>query len=97
MKYLTKLALLAALVVPLSGCYTFTHQVGTGASGGTETEARQWFILWGLVELNDVDSKQMAGNATNYTVTTEFTFLDVVISFFTSLGTVYVQTVSVER
>lgn len=97
MKFLSKIALLSALLVPLTGCYTFTHKVGQGASGGQETEARQWFVLWGLVPINKVDSKEMAGNASNYTVTTQFNVIDVVISFFTSFVTVYVQTVTVER
>ena len=94
-----KMALALALVLglTLSSCYTFKHQVGTGGTGGASVEERQWWILWGLVPLNDVDSHRMASTATNYTVTTEFTPLDVLISLFTSLVTVYVQTVEVER
>jgi hypothetical protein len=73
-----------------------THQVGTGGSGGPTTEERQWWALWGLVPINSVDSHTMAGSRQNYTATTQFTPLDVLISFFTQFVTVYVQTIKVE-
>jgi hypothetical protein len=65
-----KLSLAMAMVVILfSSCYTLTHTVGSGGSGGEKIEKRAWYVLWGLVPLNTVESKAMAGNATNYTVT----------------------------
>jgi hypothetical protein len=97
MKHFVRFTLLLALVAPLTGCYTFSHEVGRGATGVGAVEERQWFALWGLWRLNQVDSRAMAGQAGNYTVTTQFTPVDVAISFFTGWFTIYVQTVTVER
>ncbi len=97
MKCIAKIALVLAISLPLTGCFTFEHQVGEGSTGRTEVESRQWFAFWGLLPMNEVDSQQLAGGATNYKVTTQFTVLDAVISFFTSFATIYVQTVRVER
>ena len=81
----------------LSSCYTMTHKVGNGAQSGTSTDARQWYILWGLVPINSVDSKQMAGDATDYTVKTQMTAVDVIIGAFTGIITVQPMTVKVTK
>jgi hypothetical protein len=67
----------------LSSCMTLTHVVGTGAQSGVTTEKKQWYALWGLVPINNVDSKAMAGGASNYTITTQVKFIDYVITAFT--------------
>jgi hypothetical protein len=93
-----KISLALALVVVLfSSCYTLTHTVGTGGSGGEKVEKRAWYVLWGLVPLNTVESKALAGNATNYTVTTSHTVVDVLINIVTGLVTIGSQTVSVQK
>ena len=81
----------------LTSCYTMTHKVGEGAKGNSTTSERQWYVLWGLVPINSVDSKQMAGGAKDYTVTTEMTFVDVVIGAFTGLITVQPMSVKVKK
>jgi len=96
-KTLRSMALLSALALPMSSCYTFEHQVGDGGSGGSEQTDRQWFILWGLVELNSVDSQAMADGATDYTATTEWTPLDILINIFTGYITVYSRTYTVTK
>jgi hypothetical protein len=80
-----------------TGCMAHTHVVGTGAQTGMTEEERQWYILWGLVPINDVDSSDMATGAQNYTVETEITPLDFVINIFTSFITVYSRTVTVTK
>jgi hypothetical protein len=80
-----------------TGCMAHTHVVGTGAQTGMTDEARQWYVLWGLVPINDVDSNQMATGSQNYTVETEITPLDFVINIFTSFITVYSRTVTVTK
>jgi hypothetical protein len=76
---------------------TLTHVVGNGASTGVSTEKKQWYALWGLVPINTVDSKAMASGSTNYTIKSQVKFIDYVISAFTSIVTVNVQTVSVQK
>ena len=87
----------AIMMVSIVGCYAQTFVVGNGAQSSQVEETRQWYILFGLVPLNTVDSKAMAGDATNYTIHTEQTFLDVVINIFTSAVTVYSRTVTVTK
>jgi len=79
------------------GCAAHQHTIGAGPSSGQTAEARQWYILWGLVPLNEVDSQAMAAGATNYEIQTEQSFLDVVMNIFTGLVTVYSRTVTVTQ
>jgi hypothetical protein len=83
------------LVFLLSSCMSLTHVVGSGASSGVITEKKQWYALWGLVPINQVDSKAMADGASNYTIKSKVKFVDYVISAFTSAVSINVQTVSV--
>lgn len=96
-KTLTPLLLTLSLAFLASGCYTLKHRVGNGGTGSSQTSERQWYALWGLVPLNDVESEEMAGSATDYTITSQISPLDIVINFFTGWLTVYSQTVTVER
>jgi len=85
------------LVFLLSSCMTLTHVVGAGGSSSDIVEAKQWYALWGLVPINEVSSKDMAGGAANYTITSQQKFVDVIISAFTGIVTVTVQSVSVQK
>jgi len=84
-------------ILLLSSCYTTTHIVGSGGSTGEVVEKRQWFALFGLVPINTVDSKQMAGGKTDYTITTTHTFIDQLIGAFTSIVTVAPMTIQVKK
>ncbi len=81
----------------LPGCFTQQHIIGDGARTGQIEEVRQWYVLWGLVPINTVDTRDMADGADNYEVRTEFTALDFVISIFTGLISVNPMTVTVTR
>jgi len=89
--------LLLFVLVVASGCAAHTHIVGNGGSGNEVVEQRQWYVLWGLVPINEVDSADMADGASNYTIETEQSALDVVINIFTSIVTVYSRTVTVTK
>lgn len=91
------LAIFMVLIFAFSSCYTLTHVVGSGAKGGQTTEKRQWYALWGLVPINEVDSKMMAGDARDYTIVSQHTFVDLVISAFTGMVTVQCKTVKVTK
>ena len=89
-------ALLLFAMVVASGCNAHLHVVGDG--GGDEiVEKRQWYVLWGLVPINDVDTAEMADGASDYTIETEHSALDVIINIFTGLVTVYSRTVTVTK
>ena len=86
-----------ALIGLLSGCYTQIHKVGSGAAGSNVTAERQWFALWGLVPITQVDSNAMAAGATNYTIQDQTTVVDVIIGLFTGFVTIYPRTVTVTK
>lgn len=89
--------MIAAILFVGSGCSAHTHVVGNGAQTGATEEARQWYILWGLVPINDVDTSDMAAGAEDYTIETEQSALDVIINIFTGIITVYSRTVTVTK
>ena len=88
---------IAVCSVMLTSCYAISHTVGKGGSGGELIEKKQWYALWGLIPINHVDSKAMAGSTTDYTVTTQMSFIDLVIGIFTGIITLHPTTVSVQK
>jgi Bor protein len=90
---------LAALVLAtsLGSCYALDHRVGSGAQGGAKAEERQWYFLFGLVPLNDVDSHALAGDAKNYDVRSEYGVVDLLLNLITGWVTIYSQTVTVTK
>ncbi len=79
------------------GCMAHIHTIGAGSRGAGFGSARQWYALWGLVPINNVDSKAMAGDAVDYTVKTWVSPLDFLINIFTGYVTIYSRTVEVRR
>ncbi len=97
MKKFAVVVLILVFCFSLLGCYTIQHQVGSGASSGVKMEKKQWFILFGLIPLNEVDTKAMAAGTENYTIQTQQSFVDVVIGVFTGYVTIYPRTVTVTK
>ena len=79
------------------GCAAHTHKVGNGAQGTDIVEARQWYVLWGLVPINDVDTNAMAGGATDYEITTQVTVIDFVISAVLGNISINCRSVAVQK
>jgi len=96
-KFLKASALFFCLAFTLSSCFTHTHVVGDGAQSGVKVSKKQWYAVWGLVPIGEeVDTKAMAGTD-DYTITTQHSFIDMVISAFTGIVTIQVKTVEVEK
>jgi hypothetical protein len=89
--------LFVVIALFLAGCVTNEHIVGNGPQGGTTVEAQQWYVLWGLVPLNEVDTNAMADGAEDYLITTQQDVLDIVINMFTNIATVQTRSVDVTR
>ncbi len=89
------LALISAAL--LTACAVHTHQVGDGAQSGVEMKQKQWYILWGLVPLNEVDSAVLAEGADDYTIRTAKEVDDVLINIFTGYVTIHSRTVTVTK
>ena len=88
---------LVLVFVFMIGCSAHMHTVGSGAAGSSATSQRQWYILFGLVPLNSVDSQGMATGASNYDVKTRASFLDIIIGVFTGIVTINSRTVTVTK
>ncbi len=80
----------------LTGCFRHVHTVGSGPHIGKIEEEKQWYILWGIMSLNDVDGGVIAEN-TNCRITTECKPMDCVINFFTGVVSIYRTSVTVEK
>ena len=69
------------------GCATHVHHVGAGPQIGHKVTARQWYLFYGLVPLNSVDTNEMANSAENYEIQTQTGPIDIVIAFGLGLFT----------
>lgn len=97
MKKIIKLVTILLIVLFFVGCTTNIHKIGSGPQANDSKKLRQWYLLWGLVPLNDVDTRDMAGDAKNYEIKTEFTPLDFLISIPASTVTITSRTVTVVK
>ena len=79
------------------GCAAHVHKVGNGAQGNDMMIERQWYALFGLMPLNEVDTNAMAGGATDYAIMTQKTPFDIVINIFTGFITINSRTVIVRK
>ena len=62
------------------GCATHVHNIGTGPEIDHKVTARQWYLFYGLVPLNSVDTNEMANSAENYEIQTQVGPTDLAIS-----------------
>ncbi len=62
-----------------SGCVSHSFSVGLGATGSGESTARQYYMFFGLLQINEVDTRRMAGDLTSYGVDSEFGWLDALL------------------
>jgi hypothetical protein len=66
-------------------CATHLHTVGHGPQSGVRQVSRQYYIIFGLVPINTVDTIQLAGidmngnPIENYEITTQYTVVDFAI------------------
>lgn len=66
-----------------SSCYSYTSVVGNGAQGNTQTTKWNHYVIYGLAPVGVSDSKQMAGDAENYSVHTRQSFVNGLVSAIT--------------
>jgi len=79
-------------------CYTIKQDIGTGAPKKyTVVHKHKWYALWGITPLNTVDAKKIAAKSNNYTVKTQFSVTDVIISLLTGCFSVVTQTITVAK
>ena len=96
---LKRLATIVILLVIacVIGCAKHTHTVGHGPGFNRTNVERQWYILYGLVPINDIDTKSMAEGRSNYQITMQITLMDFIYQAILSPMTITSRTVSVTR
>jgi len=101
---LSSVIVISVLGLLLTSCNATMHTVGSGGKGNGkpgqyDAKKKQWYLFWGLLPLNKVDSKDLAGGAENYTVRTTTSFGDGLISIIpvTSWFGLRTQTVRVSK
>ncbi len=72
-----------ALSVLLTSCYSQTNIVGKGAQGSTKVSKWNHYVINGLVPVGVLDSKEMAGGASDYTVFTRHSFVNNLVTMLT--------------
>ena len=97
MKKIVSLIMIIVFLTMIVGCAAHVHTVGKGAQAGNKIENRQWYALWGLIPINQVDTKAIAGDKKDYEIKTEQSAIDIVMNIFTSIVTVYSRTVTVTK
>ena len=90
------LSLLLLMLPSLGGCMFHRHVVGLGPTGLGESSETQWYILFGLVRFNEVDTQRMASDLTSYAIETEYSFLDFLFMPLLLPLTVTTRTVTVK-
>ncbi len=76
-------ALLFALMISLSSCYSHTFMVGDGPQTGATITGKNHYFIGGLAKGKQSDHYQLAGNVDNYQVTIKHTFVDGLINVLT--------------
>ncbi len=80
MKRFTKTVLaLAVIATSMSSCFTYTNVVGKGAQSGQKVSQWNHYVIGGLIPAGVSDSKKMAGGATDYTIVTSHTFVNLLL------------------
>lgn len=70
-------------LLTLNSCYTYTWTVGSGPKTGITEQGMNSHLIFGLVDLKQTDWKTLAGDATDYRVIHEHTFIDGLVAAIT--------------
>ena len=91
--------LLTIALLWVMGCASHTHTIGYGPDPDFPriTSQRQWYLLYGLVPINEIDTQAMAEGRRNYEITTQVTLLDWIYQGFLAPATITCRTVIVKR
>jgi hypothetical protein len=77
------MAIVFSMSIMLTSCFSYTSVVGKGAQGSSKVTKWNHYVIGGLAPVGVSDSKEMAGGATDYSVTTKQTFVNGLIAALT--------------
>lgn len=88
--------LAVALSFAATGCVSHQHVVGLGPTGTGSVSARQYYMLFGLLQVNEVDTQRFAPELTSYSIDTRFSLTDLLLTTLLLPLTVTTRTVTVK-
>ena len=91
------IAMIVVFALVIVGCSTHVHTVGAGPQTGQVEKATQWYVLFGLIPLNTVDTNGMIGGTDNYEIKTQIAPINILTGYFTQFVTVTSRTVTVTK
>lgn len=80
---ITRLAVAFSAAVLLSSCYSYTSVVGNGGKGTEKVTKWNHYVIAGLAPVGVSDSKAMAAGASDYTVNTKHSFVNMLVGGLT--------------
>jgi hypothetical protein len=95
-KYLTVTLLIICISSLLSSCYSVTYKIGKGSRLGLKVSQKNHYLIYGLAPIRTSNPARMAGSVSDYTVNTQHTFVDGLISALT-LGIYSTTTTTVTK
>jgi len=96
-KRLLKPLTIAVAALFLASCAANVHVVGDGPHTGQKIKKKQWYVIWGLVPINEVDTQAMAAGATDYQIKTVYGVDDCIANLFLNYVSVGMRTVEVTK
>ena len=89
--------LLAISIFTLSCSYQHSHLIGKGPQTGASLSKKQWYAVWGLVPMNEVDIEKLSGGAEDYEIHTRQRADDFFINLITGILGFTSRTVTVTK
>src|SRR5690554_6561180 len=83
-KKLIKLTAVLFAAFLMTSCYSYTTVVGDGAQGNQQISKWNHYLIGGLAPVEVSDPAVLANGAKDYTVKTEMSFVNGLVSFLTS-------------
>jgi len=78
------MSFIIAVTLVMTSCYTFTATVGNGPQTGTTVVAHNHYLINGLAPISTVNTKELTGDAKDYSITISHSFLDGFLAMLTS-------------
>ena len=89
------LVLILALA-SLPSCLSHHHRVGGGPNGIGSDSVRQFYVFFGLMQINEADHQRLTRNLTSYEIISEVSFTDFLFTAVLWPLTVTSRTVTVQ-
>lgn len=88
------LVLILALA-SLSSCLSHSYRIGGGPNGIGDASTRQYYLFFGLMQINEADHQRLTRDMTSYEIVSEMTFTDFMIATLLFPLTVTSRTITV--